>query len=91
MIFPEDEYELLENIEIISGAKERLRLYKPTKEDGTLGIYEKYMNIEVPSNSNLSKRQMLYSSLEDLGEDVSSANTLYQLEHKLEKNLISRK
>ena len=65
--------------------------YSKTNEDGTLGIYEKDTDNEVPNNSNPSKRQILYSALEDLGGDVSSGNTLYQLEHKLEKILVSRK
>ena len=33
LISPEDAYELLEDIAIISGTKERLHLYKPTKEE----------------------------------------------------------
>lgn len=33
LISPEDAYELLEDISIISGTKERLHLYKPTKEE----------------------------------------------------------
>ena len=65
--------------------------YSKTKEDGTLGIYEKEKDVEVPNNSNPSKRQILYSALEDLGGDLSGSNTLYQLEHKLEKILVSRK
>ena len=65
--------------------------YSKTKEDGTLGIYEKENDVEVPNNSNPSKRQILYSALEDLGGDLSGSNTLYQLEHKLEKILVSRK
>ena len=65
--------------------------YSKTKEDGTLGIYEKGNDIEVPNNSKPSKRQILYSALEDLGGDLSGSNTLYQLEHKLEKILVSRK
>ena len=65
--------------------------YSKTKEDGTLGIYEKDTDNEVQNNSNPSKRKILYSALEDLGGDVSSRNTLYQLEHKLEKILVSRK
>ena len=65
--------------------------YSKTKEDGTLGIYEKENGVEVPNNSNPSKRQILYSALEDLGGDLSGSNTLYQLEHKLEKILVSRK
>lgn len=61
--------------------------YSKTKEDGTLGIYEKDSNQEVPNNSNPSKRKILYSALMDLGGDLSGANTLYQIEHKLEKIL----
>ena len=33
LISPEDAYELLEDISIISGTKERLHLYKPTKDE----------------------------------------------------------
>jgi len=33
LIFPEDNYELLEDIAIISGTKDRLYLYKSTKEE----------------------------------------------------------
>lgn len=33
LISPEDAYELLEDIAIISGTKERLHLYKPTKDE----------------------------------------------------------
>ena len=33
LITPEDAYELLEDIAIISGTKERLHLYKPTKNE----------------------------------------------------------
>lgn len=33
LISPEDAYELLEDIAIISGTKDRLHLYKPTKEE----------------------------------------------------------
>lgn len=65
--------------------------YSKTKEDGTLGVYEKENDKEVPNNSNPSKRQILYSALQDLGGDLSGSNTLYQLEHKLEKILVSRK
>ena len=56
-----------------------------------MGIYEKDTDNEVPNNSNPSKRQILYSALEDLGGDVSSGNTLYQLEHKLEKIIFNGK
>lgn len=33
LISPEDAYELLEDVSIISGTKERLHLYKPTKDE----------------------------------------------------------
>ena len=59
--------------------------YSKTNEDGTLGIYEKKTNNEVPNNSKPSKRQILYAAVQDLGGDTSEANTLYQLQHKLEK------
>lgn len=50
------------------------KYYYKTNEDGTLGIYEKETNIEVPNNANPSKRQILYQALVDL----NGANTLYQ-------------
>lgn len=64
--------------------------YSKTNDDGTLGIYEQETDSEVPNNSNPSKRQILYSALKDLNGDVTTGNTLYQLEHKLEK-LLSNK
>lgn len=129
LISPENAYELLEDIAIISGTRERLHLYKPTKEevieektaeknrelaknrhhfkdikfkssltnktyysktkdDGTLGIYEEEKNIEVPNNSNPSKKQILLQSVKDLNGEVDSNITLYQLQHKLEKLVI---
>lgn len=129
LISPEDAYELLEDIAIISGTKERLHLYKPTKdevqeeetaeknrelsknrhhfkeikfkssltnktyysrtkEDETLGIYEEETNVEVPNNSNPSKKQILLQAVKDLNGGVDSNITLYQLQHKLEKLII---
>ncbi len=129
LISPEDAYELLEDIAIISGTKDRLYLYKPTKEevieeetaeknrelsknrhhfkeikfkssltnktyysktkdDGTLGIYEEETNIEVPNNSNPSKKQILLQAVKDLNGEVESNITLYQLQHRLEKIVI---
>lgn len=126
LISPEDAYELLEDIAIISGTKERLHLYKPTKdelqeeetaeknrelsknrphfkeikfnssltnktyysrtkENETLGIYEEETNIEVPNNSNPSKKQILLQAVKDLNGEVDSNITLYQLQHRLEK------
>ena len=64
--------------------------YSKTNEDGTLGIYEKDTNIEVPNNSNPSKRKILYSALEDYNGDLSGANTLYQIAHKLEKVVLKK-
>ena len=64
--------------------------YSKTKEDGTLGIFEKETNNEVPNNSNPSKRKILYSALEDLNGDLEGANTLYQIQHKLEKIIKSK-
>lgn len=132
LISPIDAYELLEDIALISGTKERLHLYKPskeeiieekiaekdrelaknrhhfknitfsssltnkkyysrTKEDGTLGIYEFDTNIEIPNNSNPSKKQILKQAVKDLNGDVLENSTLYQLQHKLEKLLINKK
>ena len=132
LITPEDAYELLEDIALISGTKERLHLHKPTveeeieektakenrelvknrhhfkdikfsssltnkeyysktKEDGTLGIYEVDTDIEIPNNSNPSKKQILLQAVKDYGEEVDANNiTLYQLQHKLEKLVINK-
>jgi hypothetical protein len=64
--------------------------YSKTNDDGTLGIYEKNTNIEVPNNSNPSKRKILYAALEDYGGDLEGANTLYQIAHKLEKIVLKK-
>ena len=65
--------------------------YSKTKEDGTLGIYELGTDIEIPNNSNPSKKQILLQALKDLGEDVDSSSiTLYQLQHKLAKILLEK-
>ena len=65
--------------------------YSKTNDDGNLGIYEVLSNEEVPNNNKPSKRQILMCALEDLGEDVTNNNTLYELEHKLEKVLNENK
>lgn len=126
LISPEDAYELLEDIAIISGTKERLHLYKPTndeiqeertaeqnrelsknrhhfkditfsssltgkkyysrtKDDGTLGIFEFDSKNEVPNNNKPSKKQILLQAVKDLNGEVLDDDTLYQLQHKLEK------
>ena len=60
--------------------------YSKTNEDGTLGIYG---NVEVPNNAKPSKRKILYYAMKDLGEDLPR-DTLYQLEHKLENQLLNK-
>ncbi len=126
LITPDDAYELLEDIAVISGTKDRLHLYKPTndelqeertaeqnrelsrnrhhfkdikfsssltnkryysktKDDGTLGIYEADTNHEVPNNNKPSKRQILMQAVKDLNGDVLDDDSLYQIQHKLEK------
>ena len=132
LLSPDDAYQLLYDIAMISGTLDRLNLctptdeeikeesmadevkvlaknrhhfkdieftssltnkkyYSRTKEDGTLGIYESDTNIEVPSNSTPSKKQILFYALKDLGEDIDLKYfTLYQLQHKLEKILLDK-
>ena len=65
--------------------------YTTTNEDGTLGVFEKATNKEVPNNSNPSKKKILYAALEDLNGDLDGANTLYQIAHKLEKVILNKK
>ncbi len=64
--------------------------YTKTNDDGTLGVYEKITNNEVPNNSNPSKRKILYSALEDYNGDLDGANTLYQIAHRLEKAVLKK-
>ena len=132
LMTPEDAYELLRDIALISGTMERLHLHIPTneeimeekiaeknrelvknrhhfkdikfsssltkkeyysktKDDGTLGIYEVDSDIEIPNNSNPSKKQILLQAVKDYGEEVDDNNiTLYQLQHKLEKLVINK-
>lgn len=131
LMTPDDAYQLLHDIALISGTMDRLHLHKPsneeimeekiaeenrelvknrhhfkditfsssltnkkyyskTKDDGTLGIYELDTNVEIPNNSNPSKKQILLQAVKDLGEDVDANTiTLYQLQHKLEKLIIN--
>lgn len=133
LMTPDDAYQLLHDIALISGTLDRLHLHKPsteemleekiaeqnrelvknrhhfkdiafsfsltnkkyyskTKEDGTLGIYELDTNLEIPNNSNPSKKQILLQAVKDLGEEVDvNTITLYQLQHKLEKILLNKK
>ena len=61
--------------------------YTKTSPHGTLTIFEKDTNKEVPNNSNPSKKQIVLQALKDLGENVDNGLTLYQLEHRLEKKI----
>lgn len=61
--------------------------YTKTNEKGTLSIFEKDTDLEIPNNSNPSKKQIVLQALKDLGENADSGLTLYQLEHKLEKRV----
>ncbi|MBS5863777.1 MAG: GIY-YIG nuclease family protein [Clostridium sp.] len=64
--------------------------YTKTSSQGTLSIFEKETNAEVPNNSNPSKKQIVLQALRDLEEDVNEGLTLYQLEHRLEKKICNR-
>lgn len=64
--------------------------YTKTNSQGTLSIFEKETNTEVPNNSNPSKKQIVLQALKDLGENVDNGLTLYQLEHRLEKKIYSK-
>lgn len=64
--------------------------YTKTSEQGTLSIFEKDTNIEVPNNSNPSKKQIVLQALKDLGEIADDGLTLYQLEHRFEKKICNK-
>lgn len=64
--------------------------YTKTSEQGTLSIFEKDTNIEVPNNSNPSKKQIVLQAVKDLGEIADDGLTLYQLEHRLEKRICNK-
>ena len=61
--------------------------YTKTNDKGTLGVYEFDTDIEIPNNSNPSKKQILLKACIDLNITISNNETLYQLAHKLEKEL----
>lgn len=64
--------------------------YTKTSEHGTLTIFERDTNNEVPNNSNPSKKQIVLQALKDLGENIDEGLTLYQLEHRLEKKVLQQ-
>lgn len=59
--------------------------YTKTNNKGTLSIFEKETDIEVPNNSKPSKKQIIFYALKDLNIQASQDETLYQLVHRLEK------
>lgn len=63
-------------IRIKPGEAQLTRFYSRTNEDGTLGVYGKATNKEVPNNDNPSKRKILLAALEDLGGDMSGKQYL---------------
>ena len=62
--------------------------YTRTNHKGTLSVFEKDTNIEVPNNSKPSKKQIIRQALIDLGGDGNNNYTLYQLEDRLEKKIL---
>ena len=64
--------------------------YSETKEDGTLGVFEKENGVEVPNNSTPSKKQILLQAVKDLKLETDDSKTLYQLQHQLQKELINK-
>lgn len=65
--------------------------YTKTNDKGTLSVFEVDTNIEVPNNNTPSKKQILLSACKDLNLEVSHNETLYQLAHKLEKEINKNK
>ena len=66
LMSPEDTYELLEDIAIISWTNGRLHLYKPTKHN----VQEEETNNEVSNNSSPSKKQILLQAVKGLNGEV---------------------
>ena len=58
--------------------------------EGTLSIIDLKTGLEVPNNSNPSKKTIVGVALEDLGEMVEKNETLYQRYHRLEKVSLGR-
>ena len=77
----------LRDIEFYSSLTNKI-YYTRTNDKGTLSVFEKDTNIEVPNNSKPSKKQIIRQALIDLGGDVNNNYTLYQLEDRLEKKIL---
>ena len=77
------------NIEFYSSLTNR-HYYTKTNNKGTLSLFEKETEEEIPNNSNPSKKQIILQALKDLGEKVDDGLSLYQLEHRLEKKILDK-
>ena len=63
--------------------------YSKVNDKGTLSIFESETNVEIPNNSNPSKKSIVRRALEDLGKTTEKEDTLYQLFHRLEKEVLN--
>ena len=59
-----------------------------TSESGVLAIIEVVSGIEVPNNSNPSKKAIIGRAIEDLGGSITKDETLYQRYRKLTKMVL---
>lgn len=59
-------------------------------EDGVLEIVDIDTNEIIPNNANPSKKTILGVALEDLGVDISGADTTYQRYRALQKKLLEK-
>jgi len=64
--------------------------YTKTSQQGTLSVYEQDTNLEIPNNSNPSKKQIIKQAVLDFGGEIGEGLTLYQLEHRLEKIVLNK-
>lgn len=59
-----------------------------TNNEGTLCIIEKDTRVEVPNNSNPSKKSIIGQAIVDLGYETAKDETLYQRYRKLSKIIL---
>ncbi len=59
-------------------------------EEGTLCIIDLETKKVIPNNSNPSKKSIIRKALEDLGEPTKNEDTLYQLYHRLTKQILNK-
>lgn len=60
-------------------------------EEGNLEIVDLKTGVEVPNNSNPSKKQILLVALRDLGEEAPESMTSYQAQRRLQKIILKKK